>query len=182
MNTKEIVFSFIDRLSEDAVVCDMTLGNGYDAAYICAHIPAGILYGFDIQSSALTRTRERLGETSTSLRLFQDTHASCADYLKEPVDLAVYNLGYLPGADKSITTDGESVIKSFESLWPFLKTGAFVLFTLYPGHEPGRCEEKILTDYFEKTDQKRISVMRVQGINQKNNPPYVLLVRKLVDL
>src|SRR5271155_2432847 len=81
------------------LLIDATCGNGHDTLFL-AHLKPRLLYGFDIQKEAIHATHRRLGERD-DIRLIQDCHSRFpAEISPQSVSLIVYNLGYLPGADK----------------------------------------------------------------------------------
>jgi ubiquinone/menaquinone biosynthesis C-methylase UbiE len=86
-----------NHLKTDDFAIDATCGNGHDTLYLSGLLPDGLVYGIDIQESALEKTREILGDAK-NVRLFCQSHAEPIPIPKPP-RLIVYNLGYLPGGD-----------------------------------------------------------------------------------
>ena len=83
-----------------ARVIDATMGNGYDTQWLAELVgESGHVYGFDIQLEAVNRTRDRLAAAGLENRatLFHAGHEHIAELVGEPVDAAVFNLGWLPG-------------------------------------------------------------------------------------
>ena len=101
--------------------------------------------------------------------------ASCA--AKETVALIVYNLGYLPAGDKSITTQKETTLRSIESGLELLRPGAVMSITCYPGHPEGSVEEDALRDTMEKLPQHLWSVTWHEWLNRRRGPSLILLQR-----
>ena len=69
------------------------------------------MYAFDVQEDAVSRTRERLaagGPSRPAQSLHCAGHERIPEFVKEPVDAAVFNLGWLPGGDKAVTTRVEN--------------------------------------------------------------------------
>lgn len=52
----------------------------------------------------------------------------------QPPDCARYNLGWLPGGDKSITTELEDTLESIEAARRLVKSGGMISVMLYRGH------------------------------------------------
>ena len=50
---------------------------------------------------------------------------------------AIFNLGYLPGGDKSLITQARNTLRAVEGIWEILRPGGLLLIVLYPGHEGG---------------------------------------------
>ena len=75
----------------------------------------------------------------------------CDGKLREPfeegIDAAIYNLGFLPGGDKGITTMTNSTLKSVESVLNLLNSGGILIIAVYVGHEEGAKEGEALLKY-----------------------------------
>ncbi|QII83050.1 class I SAM-dependent methyltransferase [Jeotgalibaca arthritidis] len=165
------------------LVIDATVGNGHDTILLASLVgPNGSVIGFDIQEQAIQKTSEKLLLTGLSqqVHLHQVGHQFIGDYLpsQKQVSAAIYNLGYLPGGDKSITTLKESTIESIKQLIPHLRIGALVVIVVYSGHPTGQEEKDALLGYLSSLDQKDYAVLQYGFINQKNQPPFVVAIEK----
>lgn len=183
-NTSSLIeFILKNYIKNDMIIADMTLGNGYDTYNILNNLKGiGYLYSFDIQKLAIDKSEEILKEvTYDNYKLIEDSHVNFDKYIDENIDLAIFNLGYLPGGDKNITTNAEEVLKCIEKLLDKLNKNGIVLLTLYPGHKNGADEKEYLENYFKKLNQKSFNVLKYDFINQKNNPPYVIMIEKKGD-
>jgi len=169
-NTSSLIdYILKNYIKNDMIIADMTLGNGYDSCNILSYLNGtGFLYALDIQDY-------------NNYKLIKDSHINFDKYIKEEIDLAIFNLGYLPGGDKSITTKSEDVLICIEKLLVKLKNNGLVLLTLYPGHKNGADEKEYLEKYFKILNQKNFNVLKYDFINQKNNPPYVIMIEKKGD-
>ncbi|MEG2860394.1 MAG: class I SAM-dependent methyltransferase, partial [Clostridia bacterium] len=91
---------------------DATMGNGGDTEALCRLVgPSGRVYAFDVQPEALESTRARLAAQGFAerARLFLLGHEHMAEVVHEPLDLIVFNLGWLPGVpDKTLTTRAQT--------------------------------------------------------------------------
>ena len=97
---------------------DATMGNGQDTLLLAQLVgPTGRVDAFDIQPSALVKTRERLEEADcmAQARLHLAGHETMADAVRGPVQAVVFNLGWLPGGDKEITTRVETTRRALEA-------------------------------------------------------------------
>ena len=90
----------------------------------------------------------------------------------------VFNLGYLPGGDHSITTTADTTLKGLECALRIIKPGGIVTVVMYDGHEKGAEEKKAILGWAEKLDQSRYHVAYVSLINQKNDPPEIVWITK----
>jgi SAM-dependent methyltransferase len=122
---------------------DATCGNGHDTLFLSQLLSEGLVFGIDIQEAALQKTEKLLGGAK-NVQLFRQSHADPIPVPKPP-RLVVYNLGYLPGGDKSITTMTGSTLQSIRQSLSLLDAGGAISITCYPGHHEGMLEEsKIL--------------------------------------
>lgn len=163
-------------------VVDMTLGNGHDALALLSLIgPTGHLYGFDIQPQAVETTRQRLTEQGyDNFTLFCESHDRLSDCLSESVQGFLFNLGYLPKGDKSLTTTWPTTEKALSQAMKHLLPNGFIGVMTYPGHDSGREEDQALSAYFQTLSQQDYQVAQTQFLNQQNNPPKLYwLTRRL---
>ncbi len=167
----------------DGNFVDGTIGNGYDIYRIVSNKHfKGHAYGFDIQEQALTNTKSKLENINTSkYTLINDSHENISNYFEENHTFhgAIFNLGYLPGGDHSITTRGESTLKAVEFISRHLIKGGQIILVVYSGHESGKIESQEVIDALSKYPQDDYQVLTYQFINQINHPPYVIVVEKL---
>ena len=81
---------------------DATCGNGFDTIYISNLLEnKGSVDAYDIQLEAINHTKKLLEENNISnVTLIHNSH----EYIDATkYDLAIFNLGYLPTYDKTIT-------------------------------------------------------------------------------
>lgn len=143
---------------ESGDVCiDATCGNGHDSAFIAQLLDLtsgqGQLYCMDVQEVALRNTKARILEKviltdddqfNNSVHLFQRNHRTFPEEIKEnSVKLIVYNLGYLPGGDKNITTRKTDTLQSIIIAITLLKTGGLLSILCYRKHSIEAMEESI---------------------------------------
>ena len=130
-------------LYEGAVAVDATMGGGGDALFLCERVgESGRVYAFDVQPFAVERTRARLEEAGMIGRatLVLDGHEHVARHVLEPVDAAVFNLGWLPGGDKAVTTHVETTLAALDACLGLLKPRGLLTVCVYPGHPEGEVE------------------------------------------
>lgn len=178
-NTKSLIEFLFDSYIVDAPVsCDMTLGNGHDSKLILEKLNPKKLYAFDIQKAAFIESSKLLGDCP-KVEYIHDGHENIDKYVEEKIDLAIYNLGYMPGQDKQITTNYKTVIESLEKVFLKLNTNGHIIITLYPGHKSGQEEAENINDFLSQLSQKEYVVTKFDFINQVNSPPYVILIEKI---
>ena len=139
-----------EQLHPGSSAIDATCGNGYDSLFL---LQCGLshLYCLDIQREALEMTKGRLAEFK-NFSLHRVCH-STFPMVEKPVDLIVYNLGYLPGGDKGLTTRTETTLLSIESGLKLLTKRGLISVMVYPGHREGKREEESLLSLSGKNFQ-----------------------------
>ncbi len=163
------------------VVIDATAGNGLDTFFLAKKVgKGGKVYSFDIQKEALQKTRDRLSNAGLNQRveLIHTGHEDMATYVTEKVSVVMYNLGYLPGGNKEITTKSYTSIRSLEQALNLLKNSGLVTIVLYPGHEEGCLECKEIISYTANLAANDYLVYHLQVTNRPGNPPELLLIKK----
>lgn len=164
---------------------DATLGNGHDSQFILSLKDfIGELVAFDIQKEAIVsannRIQKQLSLSEKDYSFILDSHANVSKYIEsKTVQAAIFNLGYLPGGDHSITTQHASTIKSIESILLQLAVHGQILIVIYSGHEEGLKEKNELFNHFSQLPQESFQVLLYQFINQVNNPPILMVIEKL---
>lgn len=180
--TKQIVDDIISKKVVKAKVClDMTLGNGKDLENILQYNKKIKVYAFDIQKKCIDLFYSNIEDKKyeQDIKLICDSHANLDLYVKEGIDFAIYNLGYLPKGDKAIHTNYKDVIISLEKLLKILNKDGIILMTFYPGFSSGFEEAIKVVDFLSELDQKVYKVLRYDFINQINNPPFVVVVERI---
>jgi len=170
-----------ERVQEGDVVVDATVGNGHDTRFLAECVGAsGHVVGFDIQASAIENTCART-ENVPNITLHQVGHEQIAKYISTPVAAITFNLGYLPGGDKSLTTRTGTTLTALQSSVSHLKPGGLLTIVAYIGHEGGSEEGNAVADWAESLDQNEFSVIRYEFQNQRNTPPFLIAVEKRVQ-
>ena len=168
-------------VGEGSRVVDATLGNGYDTQWLCGLVgDDGHVYGFDVQQAAVDQTAARLEKEGLSQRasLFCVGHQHVKEYVDEEIDAAVFNLGWLPGSDRSVRTQRETAMRAVEDCLDLLKEGGLMTICAYPGHDEGREELNALIQWAERLDARKYDAMIRRYLNQPNDPPVLFAIKK----
>lgn len=163
-------------------ILDGTAGNGHDTLFLAKHSPDdAVIWTFDIQELALTNTRKLL--TAHALekktRYILDNHANVKRHIPVSLDLAVFNLGYLPGGCHMITTCIDTTLKAVADVLSLLRAGGVISITAYPGHTAGKEEQTGLETFLSELPQEKFSVGSWQMLNLVNSPPVVYIIEKV---
>lgn len=167
------------------IVVDGTMGNGFDTAFMAGLIgKTGHVYAFDIQSEALHNTKEKLKAEDLLDRctLFHAGHEQLKSRIptNETRQLtgAIFNLGYLPGGDKSITTQANTTISAIDQLLELMAPEGIIVLVIYHGHPEGEVERDELLEYVKIIPQNKAHVLHYGFMNQVNNPPFIVAIEK----
>ena len=107
----EMAHDFLaEVVTKEDIVVDATMGNGHDTLFLAKL--AKQVYAFDIQEQAVVKTRARLEEAGVdNAQLILAGHETVDAYVDE-VKAAIFNLGYLPSADKSVITQPQTTLQA----------------------------------------------------------------------
>lgn len=168
------------------LVVDATCGNGHDSLVLAQAAfteNSGTLIACDRQVQAIDETRKLLTNRLTRsqmarVELFHRSHEELDTVFSErKARLIVFNLGYLPGGDKSITTLTASTLNSVTRLLPLLMEGGVMSITCYPGHEEGKKEEEALLEWSRTLPPDQWSCCHHQWLNRTLSPSLLIIQR-----
>ena len=171
-----------DRLAENAnpqgTYVDFTMGRGRDTLFLCRLAPQGRVFAFDIQQGALDQTAELLIQNNVhNATLILDNHDRFANYVPGEIDGGLFNLGFLPGGDRSVTTQRGSTVTAVRLAMQSLKRGGALGVAVYPGHVEGRLEGETLQSYFAGVDKKEFDVFIYRLLNVPDSP-YMMMIER----
>ena len=164
----------------DAVI-DATLGNGHDTVMLAELVgETGHVTGFDIQPDAVARTSALLEEKGLLGRctLYAEGHEHLAERVQGPVKAAVFNLGWLPGGDKSITTHWETTQTAIQAALSLLVKGGVCTVCAYPGHAAGAQERQALMDWLSTLRPQEFNVLHHRFLNAGPGAPECFVIQK----
>ena len=174
----EMAHDFLaEVVTKEDIVVDATMGNGHDTLFLAKL--AKQVFAFDIQEQALEKTQERLHQAgSKNASLILQGHETVNQYVSE-VKAAIFNLGYLPSADKSVITQPQTTIEALEKLCQLLVKGGRIAIMIYYGHEGGDVERDAVLDFVSQLPQQEYTATIYRTLNQINNPPFLVMIEKL---
>ncbi len=171
------------RLKNGGRALDGTAGNGRDTLFLAQLAGgSGKVWAFDIQAQALSNTAGLLRENGVEERveLIATSHADLADYVREPLDAAMFNFGYLPGGDKTVTTKADSSVRAMQAAAALLAEGGLLTAVVYSGHPAGRAEAAAIEQWAAALPQEQYQVLHYRFTNQRNHPPQLLAIEKRI--
>ena len=163
----------LSHLREGDVCADFTMGNGHDTSFLSDVVgQSGKVYAFDIQKDAIENTKKQLENDGryNNYILIHDSHSNLKNYIKEKIKVGMFNLGYLPGGDKTKTTKVETTIEAIKNALDILDSDAILIIAVYPGHEEGKKEGEAIDAFLRTINKKCISIGRYQIINSDLSP------------
>lgn len=163
-----------DYLNKDINAVDMTLGNGNDTLFLAKHCKH--VYAYEIQQFGIDNSIKLLKDNHISnYTIFHESHEN-VDKIANQYDVAIFNLGYLPKSDKTITTLEKSTINALSKLIDNEST-KLIAIVVYRGHEEGYEESNAILNYINNLNQK-FKITKIESINIKDTAPYLLLFEK----
>lgn len=169
-------------------VIDATCGNGQDTLILCQlalEKGQGFVYAVDIQEKAINHTRNFL------IKHLCEENQKCISYQlgchsifpneipKESVTLIAYNLGYLPGCNKRLTTMTDSTLRSLKQALKLIRRGGAISITCYPGHHEGFNEQEAILNFIKTLSPSEWSCCQHVWLNRLKSPSLVILQRAL---
>ena len=168
-------------LSPGDRVIDATMGNGHDTLRLCELVgEEGHVDAFDIQAQAVENTRRLLEENGVSGRasLHLVGHQYLAEHVTAPVRAAVFNLGWLPGGDKSVTTRWETTRRALEAALSLLEEKGVCIVCVYPGHPAGEEELRSIRAFLAALRPQEFNVLEQCFLNAGPGAPVCLQIQK----
>jgi len=162
---------------------DATCGNGKDTLHL-GKFPLGGIIGLDKQQVAIENT-------STLLKKFlpedqnKKIHLFCTSHIHFPalackhlIRLIIYNLGYLPGSNKKITTLTEDTLKSLKSALELIMPGGLITICCYPGHAEGAKEQIFLVQKAQELPSAQYVICHHTWPNKHTSVSLLLIQKK----
>lgn len=169
----------------DPVVVDATLGNGNDTLFLAHEVGiTGKVFGFDIQSEAIEKTKQRLSDQGFLERatLFQAGHEQWEAYIpqehKHQIRAVMFNLGYLPHGDQTIITRPETTLPALQHACEWLAPGGVITVALYTGHEGGQEEANHVVTNVSQLPSKQFQVIWQRVLNRTQSPSLIVIEKK----
>lgn len=144
-------------------VVDATSGNGHDTAWLAELVgPTGRVFTIDIQPEAIAQTEARLSvEQRSRVVLLVGDHADWERLVPREsqggLAAVVFNLGYLPGGDKTRITRTASTLSALEHAVRGLRAGGVLSVLGYPGHSGGAAECDAVAAWLEERQDLEVT-------------------------
>lgn len=178
------------------LLVDATAGNGQDSLFLARNAPPGArLLCLDVQECAVRATKSLLaayGLADVALVL-QRGHEDLAAILEElaeaggvqalpgarPLACVVFNLGWLPGGPRSVTTTPDKSLAALEAALRALAPGGCISLHCYTGHAGGAHEAALLTRRVRELPPRHWRALSFMDVNRPERVESLLLLERL---
>lgn len=161
-----------------AIAIDATAGNGFDSQFLAERVgPDGLVIAIDIQPCSIERVQRRLQQANLAERvlLATDDHANLKHIVAPKywgdIACAMFNLGYLPSADKTVITRKESTMVALQSAAAFLRPAGLLSVLAYVGHPGGNEEAEAVSEWMQSV----IDDFEIHSLRDGSNPDSPIL-------
>lgn len=160
---------------------DATCGKGRDTLLLAGLAGSeGRVYGFDIQEEAVASTDELLKKNGfVNSEVYCKCHSKMSQVITGKVSCVMFNLGYLPGTDHVVQTNGNTTVKAIKAAMGLLKLNGIITIVIYQGGDTGFEERDMVLDFCANINQTEFTVQKTSFENQKNNPPIFICIEKI---
>lgn len=169
------------------VAFDATVGRGNDLLMMASLVgDEGCVLGCDIQERAIESARHNaeMHGVRNRVRLHVESH-EYIDRICHAENVAqlraiMYNLGYLPGGDKSIRTLAERTIASLKKALDLLMLGGTMTIVSYRGHEGGAGEAQAVLEWCKTLPPYQFEVVMYNAPVAESSPIGIAVGRRLI--
>jgi hypothetical protein len=144
-----------------------------------------MVFAFDVQGEAIAATRsllERWGVPGGSWQLIHAGHETMQEAIPGTwhgrAGAVLFNLGYLPGSDKSVTTGAATTVTAMRAALELLRPGGILVAVLYVGHPGGAQEAQAVLDFCAGLPPREFHSVEYRTLNSRNHPPSVIAIEK----
>lgn len=174
------------NISQGSIAVDATAGNGHDTAFLAKLVgDNGLVFGFDVQIQAIRVTAQLLQQQNLLHRvtLIHASHSSMDEHIPQKfhghIQAIMFNLGYLPGGNKSIITRTDTTLTAIDIACRLLTTQGILTVLAYPGHAGGDEETLRLSEWCQQLDHCRFQADIVLSHYPKPQAPRLFVIRKM---
>ena len=170
---------------------DATAGNGHDLCFLAAALRERALpdstctvLGCDVQESALAASRARLEAEglSDAAELVLCGHEDAAALLPAlPLAAVMFNLGYLPGGDKTLATAAASTLAALRALCARLTDNGVITLHCYTGHTSGQEEAEAVLNFAHGLPPRHWRVLHCADHNRDERGEALIILEKLPE-
>lgn len=173
-----LIKDYVEKhIGKELLLVDATCGAGNDTLFMASCLNnKGRIIAYDIQEIAISTTKARIEKSGFSNIFYKlESH----EYITEIPDLIIYNFGYLPNGDKSITTKAETSLKSVSKMINLINQNPefLIILVLYPGHNDGLVEAQEIDTLCLNLPGSDYLVCKYQNYNRITSP-FIITISK----
>jgi hypothetical protein len=94
------------------------------------------------------------------------------------ISVCMFNLGYLPGGDKSVITQTDSTITALNIASQLLSVNGIITVLAYPGHPGGSLETDQVKNWCKQLNEDQFKTSIVYSSENKESAPRLFVIRK----
>ncbi len=159
-----------EYIQKSDVVVDCTAGHGNDTLFLTECVgETGTVHAFEIQESALQELRAKF-QNEPRVQIHPVSYEYISDYITT-ASVMMYNLGYLPGGDKRITTRTAETIRSLETACHLILPKGVISIVAYPGHPEGAKEAEAVSAFLAALPASQFEVLTLVQSNRSARTP-----------
>ncbi|MCU0720386.1 MAG: methyltransferase domain-containing protein [Pirellula sp.] len=162
---------------------DATAGNGFDTLFLAELVgPDGTVIAIDLQPNAIACAQQKLTQHGfeSRVRWCCRCHSEIGSILQQNaapnLNVAMFNLGYLPLGDKSIITTKATTLRALDQTWEHLVSNGLLSLLSYPGHAGGSEEHQAVCQWVE-TISRESKTTRFTDEQNPKSPVMWLIVK-----
>lgn len=166
---------------------DATVGNGNDLVMMASLVgEQGLVIGCDVQEHAIESAKTRAAKQGLSdrVRLYVESHENidriCADACITQLRAIMFNLGYLPGGEKSIHTNRETTIAALRKSLELLAPGGVMTIVAYRGHVHGAEETRDVLAWCNDLPLTQFEVVQCSSPLIERAPIGIAIARRII--
>jgi len=176
----ELAWSLLRPAIRDGdLAIDATAGNGHDTVFLAECVgPRGRVIAFDVQQEAIRSAALRVETAGFTERVefHVKSHVHMQDHARPgSVAAVMFNLGYLPGADRHMTTVAGETLMAMDAAARLLKPGGVLSVVCYPGHEAGAHEAGAVEEWMSARAADGWRVAKYAMLGTLRPAPFLLV-------
>lgn len=159
-----------ETLADGCLAVDATVGNGHDTLFLAQQVgEKGHVWGFDVQDSALAGASAQLSDHGLLERvtLLHSGHETMNKRLparaRGHLSAVMFNLGYLPGSDKQVTTLPQTTLQALAASIANLRAGGLLSVLAYRGHAGGQEEAGAVAEWLKARDGRDLTLEIIES-------------------
>lgn len=171
-----------EHVEARVLAIDTTCGKGTDTLFLLGLGFEKVL-AFDIQAKAVELTQQRLREFDHSnAEVIQTGHENMEEFLSKQhesmkAQCIMFNLGYLPTADKNVTTEADTTIAALNAALRILSPDGIISVMCYPGHPAGAIEKQAVEEWLDQLGNNWQYQLQ-EGVAPKPTAPILYLIQQ----